>query len=74
MTEQLVGAAEIAKMFGVTRQAVDALVRRRKDFPRPIAEISAGRIWERRAIEEWAAKTGRLGKGEADPPTARPDG
>jgi prophage regulatory protein len=57
--EELVGVAEIALMFGITRQGVDKLIRTRDDFPEPDATITAGRIWRRDAIEEWAGATGR---------------
>lgn len=59
MPHHLVGVAEIAEMLGVTRQRVDALVRSYADFPPPEAELSAGRIWTRNAIEAWARKHGR---------------
>jgi predicted DNA-binding transcriptional regulator AlpA len=56
----LVGAAEIAELLGVTRQRVDALARTHADFPKPEAELQAGRVWLRTAIEDWARKAGRL--------------
>ena len=55
----LVGAAEIARLLGVSRQRVDQLTRR-PDFPRPVAELIVGRIWERSAVERWARDTGRI--------------
>ena len=54
----LVGTAEIADLLGVSRQRVHQLVSR-ADFPKPIAVLSAGAIWERKVIEEWAERTGR---------------
>ena len=54
-----VGVAEIAAMFGMTRQGVDKIIRTKSDFPEPEATISAGRIWSRVAIEKWAKATGR---------------
>lgn len=56
----VVGAAEVAEMLGITRQRVDALVRSHGSFPKPAATIAAGRIWLRRDIEDWAAASGRL--------------
>jgi hypothetical protein len=56
----LVGVAEIAEMLGISRQRVDAIVRTHGDFPLPVAELTAGRIWQRRDVEAWARKTGRL--------------
>ncbi len=59
VTHHLVGVAEIAAMLGVSRQRVDAIVRTHEDFPAPEAELSAGRIWSRAAVEEWLRDTGR---------------
>jgi len=59
MTHHLVGLTEIAKMFGVSRQRVDEIVRTDESFPEPEVVISAGRIWSREAVEEWATATGR---------------
>jgi len=53
MTHHLVGMAEIAEMLGVTRQRADQLTRAYADFPKPEAELSAGRVWKRAAIERW---------------------
>ena len=55
----LVGVAEIAELLNITRQRVNQLVRE-DGFPKPEAELSAGRIWKRSDIEAWAKKTGRL--------------
>lgn len=54
----LVGVAEIAEMLSLTRQRVNQLARD-KDFPKPEAELSAGRIWKRADIEAWAKRAGR---------------
>jgi predicted DNA-binding transcriptional regulator AlpA len=54
MTQHLLGVAEIAAMLGLSRQRVNQLVQS-DDFPAPEAELSAGRIWTREAIETWAA-------------------
>ena len=59
MTHHLVGATEIAKLLGLTRQRVHQLAAL-DDFPRPTAVLSSSIIWERSAIEEWARRTGRL--------------
>jgi prophage regulatory protein len=56
----LVGVAEIASLLSVSRQRVDALLKSHRDFPRPIAELSAGRIWHESEIIEWAKATGRM--------------
>ncbi len=57
---ELVGVAEIAELLGVTRQRVDAIARTHEDFPAPVAEIAAGRIWLRDEIEALARRAGRI--------------
>jgi predicted DNA-binding transcriptional regulator AlpA len=52
--DHLVGVAEVADMFGVSRQRVDAIVNTHDDFPKPEAVLAAGRIWSRSAVEDWA--------------------
>jgi predicted DNA-binding transcriptional regulator AlpA len=54
MTQDLIGVAEVAEILGVSRQRVHQLVQSEADFPKPEAVISAGRIWLRPTIEEWA--------------------
>lgn len=59
--DQLVGAAEIASRLGYTRSVyVHDLRRRNDDFPRPVAELSAGLVWAWPDVERWAKATGRL--------------
>lgn len=55
----LVGTAEIAELLDVSRQRVHQLVTR-PDFPKPIAKLAAGMIWERLDVQRWARETGRL--------------
>lgn len=54
MTGHLVGLSEIALMLGVTRQRASQLVRDYDDFPAPVAELAAGRVWETAAVGAWA--------------------
>ena len=56
----LVGVAEVAAMLGLTTQRIDQLARRDPDFPAPVAELAAGRIWSRADIVTWARNAGRL--------------
>ncbi len=49
----VVGAPEVAKMLGVSRQRVYQLIDSYEDFPAPLATLAVGRIWSRAAIEEW---------------------
>lgn len=59
MTEHLMGAAEVAKLLGVSRVRVHQIAAADPTFPDPVAELAAGRIWEREAIEEWARQRGK---------------
>jgi predicted DNA-binding transcriptional regulator AlpA len=59
----LVGTAEIAVMLGVTRERVRQLYSA-EGFPKPVARLSAGLIWERADIERWARRDGRLAEDE----------
>ena len=64
MKDHLVGAAEVATMLGVSRQHVSTLATAPAvGFPEPEAELSAGRIWRREAIEEWMAQNPARGGG-----------
>ena len=56
----LIGAAEIAKLLGVTRQGVSHIAKTDPTFPAPTAVISGVRIWEREDVERWARETGRI--------------
>lgn len=48
----LVGAAEIAEMLGVSRQRVTQLTGR-ADFPEPVARLAMGKVWRLEDVEEW---------------------
>ena len=48
----LMGAAEIGKSLGVSRQRVQQLVSR-PDFPAPVAVLGMGKVWEAEDIEQW---------------------
>lgn len=50
----LVGASEVARILGVSRQRVAQLATS-DGFPRPEAELSCGRIWTRQSIDDWSA-------------------
>jgi predicted DNA-binding transcriptional regulator AlpA len=54
----LVGAAEIGRMLGVSRQRVQQLVSR-EGFPEPEAVLEMGKVWKRSDIEDWARSQGR---------------
>lgn len=52
------GAAEIAVMFGVSRQRVQQLAAR-PDFPAPEVQLAMGKIWSTRKVHAWARAHGR---------------
>jgi hypothetical protein len=59
-TQDLVGSAEIAQMLKVSQTRVNQLATSDPGFPRPVADLTAGRIWKRGDVEKWARVTGRL--------------
>jgi predicted DNA-binding transcriptional regulator AlpA len=54
----LVGAAEIGRLLGVSRQRVQQLVSR-DGFPKPEAVLEMGKVWKRSDVEAWARSQGR---------------
>ncbi len=50
------GTREVSERLGVSRQYVLRLLREDPAFPRPIAELSAGLIWNTDDIETYAAR------------------
>jgi chromosome partitioning protein len=50
---QLLGISEIAKLAGITRQAITNWRSRYKDFPNPTCELGSGPVWKREDIEHW---------------------
>jgi hypothetical protein len=59
---EYVGLAEVARLLGVSKQRVSEL-RRRRDFPYPLAELAAGPVWDRVSLnnftEGWDRRPGR---------------
>src|SRR5690242_4653805 len=51
---RLVGLAEIAEVFGVTRQVIANWKARKPTFPKPVAELKSGPVWQYDAIVAWA--------------------
>jgi prophage regulatory protein len=58
MPARTVGVTEIGDLLGVSRQRADQLTRTER-FPEPVAVLSAGRIWRRVDVQDWARATGR---------------
>lgn len=61
---ELVGIAEIAELLGLSRQRVHVIIRTKSDFPKPVAELSAGKIWMKRDVDAWISRSGRKGPGK----------
>ena len=59
MILDLMGPAEIAKLFNVSRQRVTQLVAK-PDFPEPVADLVMGKVWLGKDVRAWGAKTGRV--------------
>lgn len=52
---RLVGVHEIAEVLGVSKQRVHQLAAV-ADFPRPVAVLNAGSIWDHADIDRWRTK------------------
>jgi predicted DNA-binding transcriptional regulator AlpA len=55
----LMGTYEIAEMLGVSRQRAQQIAAH-KNFPKPYDVLHAGKIWKRKAVEQWARDHGRV--------------
>lgn len=69
MRIELVGTAEVADLLGVTPQHVHRLAKR-ADFPKPVAELQAGRIWLKADVQTWSREHADRRPGR--PETVRP--
>lgn len=49
----VVGLSEVASIIGVSRQRAAQLAVDHDDFPEPIGQLAAGRVWDRAAVEAW---------------------
>jgi predicted DNA-binding transcriptional regulator AlpA len=61
-TEDLISATEVAQILGLSHyNTVTTYLRRYDDFPRPVVDLSGGRIrlWLRPDVEAW--RKGRQG-------------
>jgi len=55
---ELMGIYEIAKLAGVTPQAVSNWVTRKADFPTPVSTLASGPIWNGQHVRLWLAGAG----------------
>jgi predicted DNA-binding transcriptional regulator AlpA len=51
-TVNLMGAAEIAKRLGVSRQRVFQITNG-KGFPDPVTKLAMGNVWRGEDVEDW---------------------
>ncbi len=51
----LMGAAEIGRLLGVSRQRVQKLVKT-SGFPAPVAVLDMGKVWLAEEVRAWAAR------------------
>ncbi len=49
----LMGAAEIGRLLGVSRQRVQQLVKT-SGFPAPVAVLDMGKVWDGQQVRKWA--------------------
>ncbi len=56
MTQPFMGVAEIGERLGVTGSRVHQIIASDETFPRPVAELRAGRIWRTADIERWITR------------------
>lgn len=59
LVHHLMGAQEIARLLGLSRQRVSQLTSE-PGFPKPVAVLARGQVWETADVERWARKQGRL--------------
>lgn len=52
----LMGIAEIGERLGVTTARAFRIAADYEDFPEPVAELKAGRVWSSRSVEAWIRK------------------
>lgn len=57
-SENYLGLSEVAELLGSSRQTVGNWRQRRPDFPKPLAELKSGPIWNRAEIVAWAKENG----------------
>jgi prophage regulatory protein len=58
VTTEIIGAAEVGRMFGVGRQRVQQIVTG-AGFPRPLQVLTAGKVWRTADVKAWAEARGR---------------
>lgn len=62
----LVGISEIAALASVSRAAVNNWVARNPSFPKPIADLACGQIWEKSDVTVWLSQNKILRENNMD--------
>ena len=57
---EIVGVAEIASMFGVSKQVINNWRTRYTDFPEPRTNLAMGSIFARNDVLRWGRSNGKL--------------
>jgi predicted DNA-binding transcriptional regulator AlpA len=60
--DELVGIAEVAETFGVSKQTA-VKYSQRADFPEPLDRLASGPVWRRDDVEAWGKETLPLATG-----------
>ena len=61
--DDLIGSTDVAEMIGLSHvNSVTTYLKRYPDFPRPVVDVSNGRIrlWLRQDIDGWLASRSRV--------------
>lgn len=56
---EVAAQTEAAEILGISKQRLSQL-RHRDDFPRPIAQLTVGAVWDANEIRHWAVDHGYL--------------
>lgn len=62
MPKKIVGTAEIADLASVTAGAVSNWLRRWADFPKPLADLAMGPIFDKAEVLTWLREKGKMRK------------
>lgn len=63
---ELVGISEVAALASVSRAAVNNWVSRDPSFPKPIADLACGQIWEKSDVTVWLSQNKILRENSMD--------
>jgi hypothetical protein len=57
---ELLGTYEVARLAGVTAQAISNWMVRRPDFPAPLAQLASGPVWDGAVMRPWLREHGLI--------------